>query len=223
MVVSKLFAVVVLSFLNVSAMHKGAESHKSHESKLSPQEEWIPLFDGKTLNGWKASENPATFAVEDGAIVVHGPRAHLFYDGEVSDHDFKNFELKLDVMTFPGANSGIYFHTQFQEKGFPGIGHEVQVNISHSDWRRSGSIYGVVNIDTVPINDNQWYTQHIVVKGNTVRILINGKLIFEYNEPKIGMEPRPGRVISRGTFALQGHDPKSKVLFRNINVKILPD
>ncbi len=187
------------------------------------EEEWIPLFDGQTLNGWKVSENPATFSVADGAIVVNGPRAHLFYDGDVNGHDFKNFELKVDVMTFPGSNSGIYFHTQFQEKGFPSIGHEVQVNVSHTDWRRSGSVYGVVNVDTVPVKDNQWYTQHIIVKGNTVRILIDGKLIFEYTEPATGIEPRTGRAISRGTFALQGHDPKSKVLFRNIRVKLLPD
>ena len=34
---------------------------------------WISLFDGKTLDGWKASENPSTFSVADGAIVVNGP------------------------------------------------------------------------------------------------------------------------------------------------------
>src|SRR5690606_20146234 len=95
---------------------------------------WISLFDGKTLNGWKINEHPETFKVENGAIVVNGERSHLFYEGDVADHDFKNFELKVEVMTFPGSNSGIYFHTQFQENGFPEIGHEVQVNISHTDW-----------------------------------------------------------------------------------------
>lgn len=184
---------------------------------------WISLFDGKTLNGWKVNENPETFSVDDGAIVVNGDRSHLFYAGDVNGHDFKNFELKLEVMTFQGSNSGIYFHTQFQEKGFPGIGHEVQVNISHTDWRRSGSIYGVVHVDTVPVVDKQWYTQHIIVNGNQVRILIDGKLILEYNEPKTKTAPHTGRAISSGTFALQGHDPGSKVLFRNIRVKILPD
>ena len=48
-----------------------------------PNDEWISLFDGKSLDGWKASENPETFSVEDGMIVVHGPRAHLFYVGDV--------------------------------------------------------------------------------------------------------------------------------------------
>ena len=60
-------------------------------------QEWLPLFDGKTLNGWKASENKSSWRVEEGAIVTKGPRSHLFYDGEVNEHDFENFELMADV------------------------------------------------------------------------------------------------------------------------------
>ena len=84
---------------------------------------------------------PATFSVKDGQIVVHGPTAHLFYEGDYNNHVFKNFELKVDVMTYPGANSGIYFHTQYQESGWPKKGFEVQVNNSHTDWKRTGSLY----------------------------------------------------------------------------------
>ena len=72
---------------------------------------WIPLFDGESLEGWKASENAASWKVEEGAIVTAGERSHLYYDGEVMSHDFKNFELTVDVKTIPGSNSGIYFHT----------------------------------------------------------------------------------------------------------------
>mgnify|MGYP000886970236 CR=1 FL=1 len=187
------------------------------------EEGWISLFDGKTLNGWKANENPQTFSVKDGAIQVNGNVSHLFYVGDVGNHDIKNFELKLEVMTFPNSNSGIYFHTKFQDKGFPAIGHEVQVNISHSDWKKSGSLYNVVNVDKVPAVDNEWYTQHIIVQGKNVRILINGQLIYEYNEPDLKETAKPGRAISSGTFALQGHDPGSKVLFKNIRVKLLPN
>lgn len=217
------FSTALLVLLSVGFVARAGYVVGDHSNIPVQDDGWISLFDGKTLNGWKANEHAETFKVEGGAIVVHGPTSHLFYAGEVSDHDFKNFELKLDVMTFPGSNSGIYFHTQFQETGFPGIGHEVQVNVSHTDWRRSGSIYGVVHVDTVPVKDNQWYTQHIIVKDNQVRILINGKLILEYNEPKTVTQPGTGRVVSSGTFALQGHDPESKVLFRNIRVKVLPD
>ena len=64
-------------------------------------EEWVSLFNGETLAGWRASEDPATFSVEDGRIVVDGPRAPLFYEGPVMEHDFTNFEFKAQVMTTP--------------------------------------------------------------------------------------------------------------------------
>ena len=65
--------------------------------------DWISLFDGKSLDNWKVGANASTFRVEDGMIVVNGETAHLFYEGDVMNHDFKNFEFKADVMTFPGA------------------------------------------------------------------------------------------------------------------------
>ena len=81
-------------------------------------DQWIELFDGLTLNGWQASENTESWRIEDGAIVTRGPRSHLFYMGEAGGHDFRNFEFMADVKTSPGANSGIYFHTEFQETGW---------------------------------------------------------------------------------------------------------
>src|SRR5688572_15945280 len=91
-------------------------------------EGWISLFDGKSLQGWKASENSASWKVVDGQLAADGPRSHLFYDGPVRNADFRNFELSLDFMTRPLANSGVYFHTKFQEKNWPAKGFEVQVN-----------------------------------------------------------------------------------------------
>ena len=78
--------------------------------------EWISLFDGKTLDGWKASEKPGSFRVEDGTIVCDGPRSHLFYMGKDGAARFKNFELTAEVMTTPGSNSGIYIHTEYQDE-----------------------------------------------------------------------------------------------------------
>ena len=49
---------------------------------------WQSLFDGKTLNGWKPSENKVTFSVTDGMIVAHGDRSHLFYTGPIENADF---------------------------------------------------------------------------------------------------------------------------------------
>ena len=187
------------------------------------KKKWISLFDGKTLNGWKVGANAETFKVEDGAIVVNGKVAHLFYDGAAGNHDFKNFELKLDVMTMPGSNSGVYIHTQYQESSWPKKGYEVQVNNSQGDWRRTGGLYAIQDIKEPPAKDNEWFTMHIVVKNKNIKISVNDKLLVDYTEPENtvrdkGME---GRLLSSGTIALQGHDPKSKVLYKNIKLKVL--
>lgn len=185
---------------------------------------WISLFDGKTLNGWQAGENPGTFSIEDGAIAVHGKRAHLFYMGDVGNHDFKNFEFQAQVMTMPGSNSGIYFHTKFQEVKFPDNGFEVQVNNSHGDWKRTGSLYDIKEIKEKLVDDNVWFTEYIRVEGKKVTIKVNDKTVLEWTEPENAVAPEghPGRLISSGTFALQGHDPKSKVLFKDLKVRMLP-
>jgi len=186
---------------------------------------WISLFDGKSLDGWKVGNNASTFSVQNGAIVVNGKTAHLFYDGPVKDHNFKNFEFKADVMTEPGSNSGIYFHTQYQESGWPAKGYEVQVNNSHTDWRRTGSLYAVQDVKEVYVKDDEWYTESFSVQGKRVIIKINDKVVVDYTEPDNVKrdEDMAGRIISSGTFALQGHDPKSKVYFKNIMVRPLAD
>ncbi|HTV03425.1 MAG TPA: DUF1080 domain-containing protein [Luteitalea sp.] len=194
-------------------------------SRVQAQDGWVSLFDGKTLDGWKVGENASTFSVQDGAIVVFGPRAHLYYQGPVQNHAFTNFEWKADVMTFPGSNSGMYFHTEYMDGGWPQKGYEVQVNNSHTDPIRTGSLYNIVNVmNTAPAKDNEWFTQQITVQGKKVTIRVNGKTTVEYTEPEGVTRPADmaGRLISKGTFALQGHDPKSRAQYKNIMVKPLP-
>ena len=188
-------------------------------------EKWISLFDGKSLKDWKVGANAGTFKVEDGKIVVNGETAHLFYDGDVQGHNFKNFEFKADVMTTPGSNSGIYFHTVYQDSSWPAKGYEVQVNNSHTDWRRTGSLYAVEDVKEVFVKDNEWFTEYIKVQGKRVIIKLNDKTVVDYTEPANVQRPADmaGRLISSGTFALQGHDPKSKVYFKNIMVKPLDE
>lgn len=186
---------------------------------------WVSLFDGKSLNDWKVGHNASTFSIEDGAIVAHGETAHLFYVGDIKNHNFKNFEFKTDVMTMPGSNSGIYFHTLYQEDGWPSKGYEVQVNNSHTDWRRTGSLYAIEDVKELLVKDSVWFTERIIVQGKRVIIKVNDKTVVDYVEPEnVHRDTNAsGRVISNGTFALQGHDPKSKVYFKNIMVKPLAD
>lgn len=197
----------------------------SASKKNNKSNGWISLFDGNSLSGWRAAENPATFSAENGMITAHGPRAHLFYEGTVMNHNFKNFEFKAQVMTTPGSNSGIFIHTAYQENGWPSKGYEVQVNNSHTDWRRTGSLYAVEDVKEVYVKDNEWYTEYIKVQGKRITIMINDKVVVDYTEPE-GVEKiadRKDKHLSSGTFALQGHDPASKVYFKDILVKPLPD
>jgi hypothetical protein len=188
-------------------------------------EGWISLFDGRSLDGWKAAENPDSFSAENGVIVVHGPRAHLYYAGNVQDRDFRNFEFRADVMTTPGSNSGIYFHTRYQETDWPRQGYEVQVNHSHVDPQKTGGLYDVQKVLESPATDGVWFTEEIIVRGKQVVTKVNGKTLVEYTEPDSPERPEgwEGRRLSSGTFALQAHDPDSKVYFANIMVKPLPN
>lgn len=179
------------------------------------------LMDGKTFAGWKmATENTNTFRVEDGAFVANGNRCHLFYVGD--EQPFKNFHLKVDVMTGPNSNGGIYFHTKYQEQGWPKAGFECQVNNTHSDWKKTGSIYDVANTGLTAAQDDKWWTQEVIVEGNKVTVKVDGKIVLQYVEPPSAQAGKDfERKLSEGTFALQGHDPKSVVRYKNIRVKRL--
>jgi hypothetical protein len=180
---------------------------------------WVTIFDGKSLDGWRINESPESWKIEDGAIVACGPRSHLFYVGD--DEPFVDFEFQADVMTTPGSNAGIYFHSKFKRSGWPTEqGYECQVNTSHSDRQKTGGLYNRVRVlDDAPSKDNQWYNTHIIVKGRDIEVRIDGKPVVFYTEPSDTSE---APCLSKGTFALQAHDPKSVVYFKNIKVKRLP-
>ncbi len=207
----KILPVILITCLSFSANHP-AFARDNNDG-------WISLFDGETLSGWKASENKDTFSVRDGIIVVKGPRSHLYYTGTVENAIFEDFEFKADIMTKPGANSGMYFHTEYRDTDWPSKGFEVQVNNSHSDWRRTGSLYGINDVRDSAAKDNEWFTQHIIVDGRQIIVMVNGRVVMEYAVPQEG---RISRRLSRGTFALQGHDPGSTIYYRNIMVRPLP-
>lgn len=186
---------------------------------------FVPLFDGKSLDGWKIGDKADAWKVVDGEMVVNNGPAHIFYVGPVHGHDWKNFDLKAEVMTHPHANSGIYFHTTYQEKGWPDDGFEAQVNCSHTDWKKTGSLYDVVDIRDPHHNDNEWFLYEIIVKGDHVTLKIDGNTVNEWTQPADYKPTKghKGRYLHHGTFALQGHDPKSETHFKSIVVKPLDD
>ena len=187
------------------------------------KEGWVSLFNGKNLDGWKASENEGSFSIENGTLKIAGPRGHLFYMGDVENHEFTDFEFKATVMTKPKANSGLYFHTKFQESGWPSIGYEVQVNNSHTDWKRTGSLYNILDVKETYVKDNEWYTEYIKVEGNRVIVKINDIVVVDYTEPENALrsDGESKRLISSGTFAIQAHDPGSVAYYKEIMVRPL--
>ena len=181
--------------------------------------DWTVMFDGKSLDGWKAAENPAGFKVENGEIVVNGTRGHLFYLGADGKASFRDFEFQAEVMTTPGSNSGIFIHTAWQEKGWPSHGYEMQVNATHTDSIKTGSIYNVVKVNPAPHQDDEWFTYTITVKGNRVTARINDRVVTDYEEKAADI--KGDRKLSAGTIALQAHDPKSLVRYRNLKIRPL--
>jgi len=207
---------------------------------------WISLFNGKDLTGWKSNEEvPGCFTVENGELKVSGGRAHLFYVGPKGEAKFRSFELKLKVKTTTGSNSGVYIHTAYQVKGWPDAGYECQVNSTHTDPKKTGSLYGVINIlalldgqkepeggkhikvPLAPSKDDEWFDYDIKVEGKHITLKVNGETTVDFIEPE-GWDPAkelknmPGRKLGEGTIAIQGHDPKSTTYYKEIFLKPMP-
>jgi hypothetical protein len=192
---------------------------------------WTELFDGRSLEGWRQSENQGSWKVADGHLYADGPRSHLFYAGPVRGADFRNFELELEALAYPGCNSGVYFHTAYQEKGWPQKGLEVQINNTatgagnYRERKKTGSLYGIRNMYKQLVPDNEWFRMHVAVRGKNVQVRVDGMLLVDFTEatPPVLADNERGRFLDRGTFALQCHDPDSKARFRSIRVRPLAD
>ncbi|MEX2672909.1 MAG: family 16 glycoside hydrolase [Phycisphaeraceae bacterium] len=190
------------------------------ETVTIDEQQWHVLFNGRDLENWRASENEGVFSIENGTLIVDGPRSHLFYEGPVADADFDDFHFRAEVYTHPQANSGIFFHTKWQENGWPGVGYEAQVNATHGDRIKTGSIYGVSNVlDNTPHEDHQWFLYEIIVKGDQIILKVDGDTVMDYTEREDDIQGN--RRLSSGTFAIQGHDPNSRIHYRNIYVREL--
>ncbi len=169
---------------------------------------WISMFDGKTLQGWKANEHPDSWSVKDGAIVGDGEASHLFW----MVRKCGNCEFKADAKISDGGNSGMYFRTAFGP-GFP-KGYEAQVNSSHKDPVRTGSLYNFVKIYEQLSPPDTWFNQHIIARGNHIVIEVNNKKVVDFVDEK--------NTFTNGYLALQQHNKGSIVMFKNLMMKPLP-
>ena len=169
---------------------------------------WISMFDGKTLDGWKANENPGSWKAVDGAIVGDGPASHLFW----MERECENCEFRAEVKLNHSGNSGMYLRTAFGP-GFP-KGYEAQVENTSPDPQKTGSLYGICKVTEQLVQDDTWWTQDIAIKGNHVVIKVNGKTVTDCDDPQ--------SRFTKGYLALQQHNAGSIVMYRNLMMRPLP-
>lgn len=169
---------------------------------------WISMFDGKTLDGWKANENPGSWKAVDGAIVGDGPASHLFW----MERECEDCEFRAEVKLNHSGNSGMYLRTAFGP-GFP-KGYEAQVENTSPDPQKTGSLYGICKVTEQLVQDDTWWTQDITIKGNHVVIKVNGKTVTDCDDPQ--------SRYTKGYLALQQHNAGSIVMYRNLMMRPLP-
>jgi len=170
-------------------------------------EKWVQLFNGKDLTGWKTHpDDKAKWTVEEGLLVGRGPAGHLFSERD----DYENFRYRIVAKINDKGNSGQYFRTKFA-KAFP-PGYEAQINSTHGDPQRTGSLYNIVKITEQLHKPDEWFTQEVIAEGDHIIIKVNDKTVVDTKDTK----------HSKGHFALQQHDPGTVVMFKKIEVIELP-
>ena len=177
---------------------------------------WSKLFDGKTLSGWTAIDNPTAWKVENGIVIGDGDRSHLFSPGT-----YTNFEFKVEVKLNHSGNSGMYFRAQVGP-GWP-EGYEAQVENTSPDPQKTGSLYSYAarNFKPAPtpvleqlVQDDTWWTQHIIAIGNRIIIKVNDKIVTDFVDEH--------NTFKNGHLAFQQHNAGSIVQYKNVVAKRLP-
>ena len=184
---------------------------------LAQDDKWVSLFDGKSLDGWeKVGNEESVWEVKDGALCGSGPASMLV----CTKGPYKNFRYRAEIKINDKGNSGQYFRTKF-EGGFP-AGYEAQINATHGDWRRTGSLYPDgrtklrdfekdICVKDAPNKPDEFFVQEVIAVGDHIQIFVNGKKTVDFKDPN--------KTFTKGHFALQGHDPGSVMTFKKVEYK----
>jgi hypothetical protein len=168
---------------------------------------WKSMFNGKDWTGWKINDAPEkSWKIENGMIVAFGPRSHAFWMVE----ECEDCEFEAEIMQKHNSNSGMYFRAQWCEQCWPN-GYEAQVNNTSTDWKRTGSLYNIVNVKEQLVQDDTWWKQTIIAKGDHIIIKVNDKVVVDTKDA----------THKKGYLALQSHDPNSVTHFRNLRMRKL--
>lgn len=176
---------------------------------------WVPLFDGQSLDGWMAQPgDKAQWEVKSGLLIGRGSGiGHLFTERG----DYKNFHFRVEAKISDGGNAGQFFRARY-ESNFP-PGYEAQINSTHPDPIKTGSLYNYVPVKQTLVRPDEWFTQEVIADGNHITILVNGKQVVDWIDPE--------NRFTTGHLALQhnsGSNGRDTVVqFRKIEVKELPN
>ncbi len=199
----------VMCIAGLLCLAMGISRVSGQDTPTPGKDGWISMFDGKTLDGWKANERPESWKVVDGAIVGDGPVSHLFWMGQ----ECVNCEFRAEIKLNHSGNSGMYVRAAFGP-GFP-KGYETQVENTSPDPQKTGSLYGIVRVTEQLVQDDTWWTQHVIVQGNHIIVKVNGKTTVDTVDER--------NRYTKGYLALQQHNQGSVVQYRNLMMRPLPD
>jgi hypothetical protein len=125
-------------------------------SAFAVEGDWIPLFDGKTLEGWEKVGKPdSAWEVQDGAINGSGAASMLV----CTKGSYKNFRYRAEIKINDGGNSGLYFRTK--AKPTFSDGYEAQIDSTHRDPIRTGSLYGFCHVYKEIVKPDTWFTYEL--------------------------------------------------------------
>jgi hypothetical protein len=183
-------------------------------------QEWTSLFDGETLSGWEMiklrPDGDCSWTVEDGLIVGRGDPSMLYSP----KGDYKNFRFRAEIKINDGGNSGMYFRSA-KGPSFTG-GYEAQINSTHGDPIKTGSIYTRVHVYEELVPPDTWFTQEVEVVDKDYRGQVVTSITVKVNDKVLYELLDYDRQYEQGHFAFQGHDPGSVVSLRKIEVMELP-
>jgi HEAT repeat protein len=188
-------------------------------------EGFVPLFNGRDLEGWTGKA--ASYAVEDGRIVVHPEKGggNLYTAREYSD-----FVLRFEFRLTPAANNGIGIRAPLEgDAAYAGMEIQVLEDGSPVYWglqpyQHHGSVYGVVPAKRgVLLPVGEWNRQEITAHGRRVSVVVNGVTVVDADLDAASAggtmdgKDHPGLARRSGHIGFLGH--ASRLEFRNIRIR----
>ncbi len=175
-----------------------------------------PLFDGKTLDGWKSKNRDQHWSVKNGEIHFDGKGQNL-----ITEQDFADFELQLEYKITPGGDSGVYL------RGTPQVQiwdpEDTKSHPAGSD-KGSGALWNNKHSTNRPLvkadkPSGEWNHMKIQMKGSNVTVHLNGTLVTD-NVPLEAYPKKDQPLPATGPIELQAHG--SPLFFRNLQIREYP-